>query len=400
MTISPSPALLPPLPPFASYKPTPRSTPAIDSLTALLGTDLRVSVPSTHRVFFGTFVCIDKQGNLVLDHTTEWESTSLSDISNDSGDENGTTRREGRQVGLVLIKKQHWGAIERFEPQADDSIDAGRTRVDDVPDSAGQGGNDHLLLKVVNVLAFLFLFSSNLYGGLSPHGTGRETAFTPASYVFWTWTLIDFLLLGYVVYQFFDPSHDAIHGVGYRFALVGILNSIFIHVFVTRHYIVAFIFALLVASTVSTVYYTLAANYPPKGLADVLFVHLPFSLWHAWSIVTVLISAFALFTHAGHYTHPSVLTRILVCVALAFLAVTSVGYAFRSRSGDLAGAVVLAWTIYGVFDHQVDKTIHWFALVAFVVSLVAIVKSLYFTFVARDNGISLGSDSERQPLVN
>ncbi|GAA5868629.1 hypothetical protein JCM1840_005517 [Sporobolomyces johnsonii] len=259
--------------------------------------------------------------------------------------------------------------------------------------------NDHLLLKVVNVLAFLFLFSSNTYGALTPHGKGRETAFTPAGYVFYTWTIIDILLAGFVIWQFFDASHDAIHGVGYRFALVGVLNSIFIHVFVTRHFIVAFIFALLVASSVSTVYYSLAAHYPPKGLADYAFVHLPFSLWHAWSIVTVLISAFALFTHGGHHTHPSVLTRILVCVALAFLAVTSVGYAFRSRKGDVAGALVLAWTEYGIYAYQTDHVIRYFALGSFIVSLAAIVKSLYFSFVANDGAISLGDDSERQPLV-
>ncbi|CEQ40667.1 SPOSA6832_02313, partial [Sporobolomyces salmonicolor] len=293
---------------------------------------------------------------------------------------------------------------------------------------------------------------------LTPHGKGRETAFTPAAYVFYTWTIIDILLAGFVIWQFFDASHDAIHGVGYRFALVGVLNSIFvsphalcllsgvsdrngsfpqassirrsslilyrdpqIHVFVTRHFIVAFIFALLVASSVSTVYYSLAAHYPPKGLADYAFVHLPFSLWHAWSIVTVLISAFALFTHGGHHTHPSVLTRILVSVALAFLAVTSVGYAFRSRKGDVAGALVLAWTEYGIYAYQTDHVIRYFALGSFIVSLAAIVKvsrsspllsierkltvsggecqSLYFSFVANDGAISLGDDSERQPLV-
>lgn len=160
----------------------------------------------------------------------------------------------------------------------------------------------------------------------------------------------DLLLLGYVFYQFFDKSHDSIHGIGYRFALIGVLNSIFVHTFVSKHFIVAFIFALLVASTVSTVYYTLASSYPPKSLGDILFVHLPFSLFHAFSIVTVLISAFALFTHGGHHSHPSVLTRILVCAALAFLALTAYGYAFRSRGGDLAGALVLAWTLYGIYD--------------------------------------------------
>jgi hypothetical protein len=91
---------------------------------------------------------------------------------------------------------------------------------------------------------------------MSPHGHGawgKETYITPASYVFYVWTLIDLLLLGFVIFQFFDSSRDTITSVGWRFALVGILNAIFLHTFVTAHYIVAFIFALLTASVVSTV---------------------------------------------------------------------------------------------------------------------------------------------------
>lgn len=160
------------------------------------------------------------------------------------------------------------------------------------------------------------------------HGRARSEERKQSSSNFYLLLLSnsDFLLLGYVIYQFLDNSHDAVHGVGWRFALVGVLNAIFvrflppslstapplnavvrpsrshvplylqIHVFVTRHFIVAFIFALLLASSVSTIYYSLSAHYKPKGLGDALFVHLPFSLWHAWSIVTVLISGFALFT--------------------------------------------------------------------------------------------------------
>ncbi|KAM0790758.1 hypothetical protein ACM66B_004609 [Microbotryomycetes sp. NB124-2] len=259
--------------------------------------------------------------------------------------------------------------------------------------------NDHLALKIVNVAVFVFLFSSGLYSAMSPSGHGgKETYITPAPYVFQTWTLIDLLLLGYVVYQFFDSSHDAIHAVGWRFALVGVLNAIFLHTYVTHHLIVAFIFSLFTASTVSTVYYTLSVA-SAKGLGDVLFVHTPWSLWHAWSIVTVFISGFAAFTHGGHGRHPSVVVKVLVVLSCAFFAITAWGYAFRTRQGDIAGAIVLAWTLFGVYDEQHNKLIHYFALACFIVSLFAIVKSLYFTFVARDSGrISLGND-ERAPLV-
>ncbi|GAA5968830.1 hypothetical protein JCM8115_006467 [Rhodotorula mucilaginosa] len=259
--------------------------------------------------------------------------------------------------------------------------------------------NDHLPLKIVNVLTFVFLFSTNIYSAFKPYGFGRDTYFTPASYVFYTWTLIDILLLGYVIYQFFDDSAEAVHGIGWRFAIIGILNAIFVHVFVTGHYIVAFIFAGLVAASVSTAYYSLAAHHHSRSLGDTLFIHLPFSLWHAWSIVLVLISGFALFTHGHHKSHPSVLSRVFVLAAEAFLTLTAIGYAFRSREGDVAGAVVLTWVLYGIFDHQRDDVIRYGALAGFILALLAVVKSLYFTFVARDGGVSLGNDDERRPLV-
>ncbi|GAA5837461.1 hypothetical protein JCM11251_002113 [Rhodosporidiobolus azoricus] len=254
--------------------------------------------------------------------------------------------------------------------------------------------NDHLLLKVVNILAFVFLFSSNTYGSFQPHHAGRETYFTPASYVFYT---CDVLLLGYVIYQFVDSSHDSIHGVGWRFPLVAVLNAIFVHVYVTGHYIVAFIFAILLASSVSTIYYSLSAHYRPRNLGDALFVHLPFSLWHAWSIVTVLISAFALFTHGHRHAHPSVISRILVIAAIVFLTLTSIGYAFRDRRGDVAGAAVLAFTLWGIFSNQHERFIHYSALAGAIISTAAVAKSLWFTFTARDGAIAL--DDERRPLV-
>ncbi|GAA5912752.1 hypothetical protein JCM6882_005779 [Rhodosporidiobolus microsporus] len=258
--------------------------------------------------------------------------------------------------------------------------------------------NDHLLLKVVNILAFVFLFSSNTYGAFQPHSAGRETYFTPASYVFYTWTAIDLLLLGYVIYQFVDDSHDSIHGVGWRFPLIAVLNAIYVHVYVTRHFIVAFIFSLLLASSVSTVYYSLSAHYKPRSMGDVLFVHLPFSLWHAWSILTALISAFALFTHGHRHNSPSVITRVLVCIAVLFVTVTAVGYSFRDRRGDVAGAAVMSFFLWGLYEAQYERVIKYSALAGAIISTLAVVKSLWFTFASRDGAIAL-EDDERRPLV-
>ncbi|GAA5944592.1 uncharacterized protein JCM15063_000049 [Sporobolomyces koalae] len=109
---------IPPLPPFPSLKPVPNSTSAIDLITALLGSSLRVTVPSTSRQFIGTFVCIDPQGNLVLDQTREWEV----EIESGSGrveQRNGS----GRNVGLVLIKRGIWGSIERLKSDEERAVE-------------------------------------------------------------------------------------------------------------------------------------------------------------------------------------------------------------------------------------------------------------------------------------
>lgn len=54
--------------------------------------------------------------------------------------------------------------------------------------------------------------------------------------------------------------------------------------------------------------------------------------------------------HAPETAHPGLTVKVLVLVAEAFLGITAVGYAFKSRKGDIAGAAVLAWTLFGIFD--------------------------------------------------
>lgn len=109
----------------------------------------------------------------------------------------------------------------------------------------------------------------------------QETYITPAHYTFYIWTLINALLLGYVILQFFDVGHGPIiEGVGWRFAGVALLNAIYVWFFSRGHYILAFIVAIFLALVISHVYYTLK-NIPSDTIAAKAFVHLPFSLWHA-----------------------------------------------------------------------------------------------------------------------
>jgi small nuclear ribonucleoprotein (snRNP)-like protein len=103
---------IPPIPEISSLKPAPTSSPSIDMISSLLGSSIRITVPSTSRLFIGIFVCIDPQGNLVIDQAREWEI--------ELEDEKGTVKRrngEGRDVGLVLIKREIWGKVERLRTE-------------------------------------------------------------------------------------------------------------------------------------------------------------------------------------------------------------------------------------------------------------------------------------------
>ena len=63
-----------------------------------MGHTYRISI-STGRTFVGSFLCIDPQGNLILDQTVEYEGE--------------TTDGPGRDVGMVLIPRKWWSRVER-----------------------------------------------------------------------------------------------------------------------------------------------------------------------------------------------------------------------------------------------------------------------------------------------
>jgi len=262
-------------------------------------------------------------------------------------------------------------------------------------------GNHGIIIKVLNVIVFLFFFGSNLYGSLGGPSTGyygqKETYLTPSPDTFWIWTVINVLFLGFVIFQFFPAGDKSVDIIGWRFAGIGVLQSIWIHTFAKQHYIVAFIFSIFVALLVSHVYWDLKTKHRASGWGDILFIHLPFSLLHAYLVFLVVLSAFAAFG-VDKTTHKAgIATQVLVILSLVALSSTGVGYAFHSAKGDVAGSIVIAILLAGVFSHQrYPASIHWVALAALVVNLLAIVKALYFTFRSGD---SVTSDPERAPLV-
>lgn len=202
-----------------------------------------------------------------------------------------------------------------------------------------------------------------------------------------------------MVFQFTARGTEiVVHHIRWRFALLGLLNSVYVFLWSTHWYILAFIMSLLVSATVSQIYYIVKKSHSNReALAEEAFIHLPFSLYHGWTIVLVVLSLFEAFGVNSHTHKAGIWTKVFVFLAFVFLETTAAAYAFASKEGDAAGAAAITWALFAIFIHQTSsKLIHWSAFAFFILSLFSILKSLYTTF--RGSGTLL-HDEERAPLV-
>ena len=125
----------------------------------------------------------------------------------------------------------------------------------------------------------------------------------------------------------------------------------------------AFIFSVLVSMTVTHIYYIVKIHHHPSATADEVFIHLPFSLYHGWTTVLVILSGFSAFGVNAITQHAGVWTKVFVFLALFFLEATATTYAFSSPEGDLPAGIAIAWYLWAVFAEQrSDEFVHWSAL--------------------------------------
>ncbi|KAK9711337.1 hypothetical protein K7432_007903 [Basidiobolus ranarum] len=256
---------------------------------------------------------------------------------------------------------------------------------------------ENLWLKVANLIVYFYFLSDNIYAVVGPeNGNGpysldgkHPTYITPAPFAFAVYGLTHFLLLGYVIYQWFDSADEVVKdGVGWWFASSAILHSLWLHLWEQGHRITAFLIILSIAGIISNIYHRLRSEYPVRNWADALFVHTPFSIYHAWIVVVAVINLFAAFTHT-HVNGPNTLQTILVIIGLVFLGSTGIGYT-EYKKGDLVGAFVIAWSLLAIFVQQREPAIHWTALGLSIAVLLYSVKPI----VSRR-----ASEAEQAPLL-
>lgn len=261
------------------------------------------------------------------------------------------------------------------------------------------------MLKIANIIVYFLFLGSNIYTVATPHDiyfTGRETYITPAPWAFLIWSLIHLLLFGTIIYQFTASGKKVIiEGISWRFPLLGLLNAIYVHLWASQHYILAFVFALFVSSAVTHIYYVVKKFHAPANVGDEVLVHLPFSLYHGWTTVLVFITAFEAFGVNAFSQPAGVWTKVCVFLALFFLESTAATYAFSSPEGDLPASLAITWSLFAIFAHQSvyrSGFIHWSALVFAVLSTVWVFLGTFGMYKRFRVG-SIILDEERAPLV-
>ncbi|CAG8506257.1 15610_t:CDS:2 [Acaulospora colombiana] len=213
----------------------------------------------------------------------------------------------------------------------------------------------------------------------------HPTYITPAPYVFGVWGLIHLLLLGFIIYQFFPKADTVVvNGIHWHFLFIALLISLSQSLYDSDYLIIAWIILLIATVQASHVYFILKNRYPSDSTAEMIFIHFPFSLLHAWTVVLSVIGLFAAFTSKEEGESPGIFVQILVAVGLIFLEVTAVGYIEKFK-GDIAGAIVIDWALYGVAVEQDDTFIRFVAIILAVITTLHILKALiYDRFIKKE----------------
>ena len=157
-----------------------------------------------------------------------------------------------------------------------------------------------LFLKIVNVAAYLLFLGSSIYAAISPldmYGNIKQTYFTPAIWAFFAWPIIHLFLLGTIIYQFTSADAKAlvVDGISWGFPLLTTSYAIFVVVWAHHEHALAFVFALFLCYISCNIDLTLKKEHLPKSMGDEFLVHLPFSMWYAWTVVVVFLTAFETF---------------------------------------------------------------------------------------------------------
>ncbi|KAG8993739.1 hypothetical protein FRB93_001893 [Tulasnella sp. JGI-2019a] len=257
---------------------------------------------------------------------------------------------------------------------------------------------EYLTRKLLNIFLFLWYTAANLFiftlaFNLDPqvppkygYGLGKQTYLTPSPWIFGVLFLIHLLFAGTILYtQWTEKGNEiVIEELGLQFPLLLALSTLWAGTWARQLPIPSFILALLVCLVSSNIFLRLKRGHPlaaDSEWQEQLFIHIPFSLYHGWTVFILVVNGFTAFGptwfHSGH------VAKFFAIWLLATLCGVSVAYAVATKGGDITGAGVIMLGLFAIWSeshHYQPKWMYWATLVFAIISLGAVVKSAVGTW--------------------
>jgi hypothetical protein len=242
-----------------------------------------------------------------------------------------------------------------------------------------------VLLKVSNILAFIFTIIVNSLAGSTTLIGGKVTAeisdanftlITPAGYTFSIWGIIYTLLGIFVIYQALpsQKNKDFHNKIGWLFVLTSIINICWLFLWQFEYLIFSVILIFMLLATLAAIYLRLDIGKSKVELRDKIAVHLPFSTYFGWitiasiaNVATTLVSI----TWDGFGINPETWALLIILIALLLSLIIVV-----SRK-DVAYGLVIIWAFIGISASQTaNQNIVTFTQISAIVVLLGLIGTI------------------------
>lgn len=242
----------------------------------------------------------------------------------------------------------------------------------------------YVVVIVVNALAG----STALIGGkvTSEISDANYTLVTPAGFTFTIWGVIYALLGLFVIYQALPGERTkSFQGkVGWLFVASSILNILWLFAWQYEVLVASVaIMALLLASLIA-IYVRLDIGRVKVTWAEVVAVHLPFSVYLGWITIATIANISAALVSIGwdgFGVSPETWAIVVILMATAIAALMAI------RRRDIAYELVIIWAFYGIaVEHSSEAVIPGLLFVCAIVVVAVLIASIYSSRIGPRRG--------------
>jgi hypothetical protein len=222
-----------------------------------------------------------------------------------------------------------------------------------------------LIYQIGNIIAFVATVIINLLANALPFNgiTTGEIAdsypnlLVPAGYVFSIWFIIYILIGLFAIYQAKDLFKSEkeelpfLEKIGPYFILAAVGNILWIFFWHYRVFLLPLIAILVLFFSLLMLYQRLEIGISDAPRNEVIFIHIPISVYFGWLTVATVAQITALLVELGLPSF-GVLAELLTLVVIAVLVLIGLLTIFMRT--DIAYGLVLVWASIGIFVKQLS----------------------------------------------